>query len=255
MKKLFIVLLTLFTLKLTAQELFFTPSKAFQNISSLETYHVFQDSKGKIWVCTDGGVSCYDGSKVTSYTTEDGLVENVVFRGCEDRKGRIWFLSLSGFFCYFENGKFHSIAANKVLNKYSQKACNNFFFIGENDTLFCGPIATCGLIKIPPQNNYGKIILINDLHKPFGRFIVTNKINPRESVMGSYGIPLIFVKPSPEYYERASRSFFLNWNGKDMIIPFRFKKLRENKEEFQPTKWALQVIPEIPYIFQPGQSW
>ena len=136
MKKLFILFLTLFVLELSAQELFFTPAKAFQNISSQETYYVFQDSKWRIWISTDAGVNCYDGNAVTCYTTKDGLVENVVFKIYEDAKGRIWFSTLSGLLCYFENNNFNSIAANPELKRLGRSFPQHSFFIGEKDTLY-----------------------------------------------------------------------------------------------------------------------
>ena len=50
------------------------------------------DSKGNLWFGTwGGGISKYDGKTFTTYSTEDGLVNNIVLCVFEDSKGNIWF--------------------------------------------------------------------------------------------------------------------------------------------------------------------
>src|ERR1700761_5581632 len=39
---------------------------------------MFQDSKGKLYISTYGGLSIYDGSRFTNYTTENGLSTSLV---------------------------------------------------------------------------------------------------------------------------------------------------------------------------------
>lgn len=41
-------------------------------------WSLFEDSKGNLWIGTNGGVSQYDGQVFTSYTTANGLTSNVV---------------------------------------------------------------------------------------------------------------------------------------------------------------------------------
>jgi ligand-binding sensor domain-containing protein len=75
--------------KLYAQELFFNSPPNFQNLPSSETCHIFQDSKGIAWVCTKAGICRYDGSTLTTFTTKDGISENVVQRVYENDKKRM----------------------------------------------------------------------------------------------------------------------------------------------------------------------
>lgn len=77
-----------------------------QGLPSSETYFVFQNSKGFIWICTDRGVVKFDGSKKKVFTKKDGLTDDVVFKVYEDFKGRIWFITYNGLLCYFENTYF-----------------------------------------------------------------------------------------------------------------------------------------------------
>ncbi|NQU37682.1 MAG: hypothetical protein HQ526_08840 [Actinobacteria bacterium] len=62
--------------------------------------HIFEDSQGRLWFATEGGVSRYDGREFTNFTTDDGLASNHVGGMAEDRDGRIWIATLGGVSCY-----------------------------------------------------------------------------------------------------------------------------------------------------------
>ena len=100
-----------------------TPQPAFRNFSidqglpSSETYDVYQDRQGYIWVCTDRGVARYNGHRFQVFTTENGLIDNVVFRIYEDPKGRLWFISKGMKLCYYDRGKFIHYRYNAVIER------------------------------------------------------------------------------------------------------------------------------------------
>ena len=48
-------------------------------LPSSECYEIIQDSKGYIWFGTDRGVVKYNGYEFITYTTKEGLNNNVVF--------------------------------------------------------------------------------------------------------------------------------------------------------------------------------
>ena len=58
-------------------------------------YEVIQDSKGYMWFATDRGVARFNGYEFHTFTTNDGLTDNTVFRLFEDYNGRIWMYSFS----------------------------------------------------------------------------------------------------------------------------------------------------------------
>lgn len=65
-------------------------------------YSINEDNKGNIWVGTvDAGVWKYDGSKLTNYTTKDGLASNAINTIYKDRNGELWFGSDSNGICKF----------------------------------------------------------------------------------------------------------------------------------------------------------
>jgi signal transduction histidine kinase/ligand-binding sensor domain-containing protein len=43
-----------------------------------EVLNIYQDSYGFIWLCTRGGLSRYDGSRFTNYTTDNGLTNDMI---------------------------------------------------------------------------------------------------------------------------------------------------------------------------------
>ena len=54
---------------------------------------LYMDSKNRIWVGTWGGAACYSEGKWSYYTTENGLINNMVNVIFEDKIGSIWFCS------------------------------------------------------------------------------------------------------------------------------------------------------------------
>lgn len=77
-------------------------------LPSQTVYNVIEDKSGFLWICTNAGLSRFDGSKFVNYTTSDNLGENEILDLKEDKKGRIWFLPFYGKLSYWENGNFHS---------------------------------------------------------------------------------------------------------------------------------------------------
>ncbi len=224
MKQFYLFFFLLLIAELKAQELFFSPPANFQNLPSFETYDVLQDRKGFIWITTDAGVCRYDGNKLTVYTVKEGISENVVFRAYEDDKGRIWFNTLSGYFFYFENGSFHSIAANEQLKKFCNAYPMNSFYVGKGDTLYCATSRIPGLIKISPQNNYQNIVRDTASFKEGNSFVVTNALHPGESIMGGTGIQytksdfsvnVLYNHKTIRVSLKEQYNYFGNgWNGK-----------------------------------------
>lgn len=140
-------------------------------LPSLETYSVKQDSKGFIWICSDGGVSRYDGFEFKNFTTSDGLTDNVVFDIYEDFKGRIWFLTYNSLLCFYENGvikpyKFNHLIEPIVKNK---SIVSRSFSIDKNENIYYD-LYNCGIVKI---DKFGKL---KQLIERSGNFNVT-KVN------------------------------------------------------------------------------
>ncbi|HET6224728.1 MAG TPA: two-component regulator propeller domain-containing protein [Bacteroidia bacterium] len=183
----------LLVIQLKAQELFFKAPNSFQNLSSSETYQVLQDSKGILWICTDAGICRYNGGTLKTFTTKDGIIENVVLKIYEDKKGRIWFTTLSGYFFYYYDNKFVNITANDYLKKKSAPSFVASFYVGDKDTLFCTLLSKAKIYKIPPQHNYG--VVIESPVVTCDRFLLIDKKNPENSLTGIGKMPVSITDP------------------------------------------------------------
>ena len=77
-------------------------------LSSIMT--IAGDNLGNLWIGTyDAGVWCYDGKKITNYTTKDGLTGNAIMSIYKDSKGTLWFGVDKGGLCTFNGKSFESV--------------------------------------------------------------------------------------------------------------------------------------------------
>ncbi len=112
---------------------------AKDGLPTSETYHVFQDSKGYIWIATDNGVSKYDGYEFKIFTAEDGLPDNTVFEIIEDHKGRIWFMPHSINLSYYLNDSIYHYKFNDKIQSYLKGNSNPnklMFYIDSKDNIY-----------------------------------------------------------------------------------------------------------------------
>jgi len=83
----------------------------FENLTSLSgiginyIYHIYEDSKGRVWFATDGkGLVMMEQNRFTHFGEQQGLAAKVIYAVAEDRTGTIWCSTLQkGLFSY--NGK------------------------------------------------------------------------------------------------------------------------------------------------------
>lgn len=139
------------------------PQPKFHNFTvenglpSSETYFVHQDHAGYIWICTDRGVSRYDGYQFHNFTTTDGLTDNLVFRIFEDSKHRIWFVTSNSQLCYYEGGRIKSYKYNHVIAGIKEASMIAFktIYVDTKDNLYLS-IHEKGLFQITSQ---GRLIV------------------------------------------------------------------------------------------------
>lgn len=99
-----------------------TNYKEGSGLPSSESYMVYQDTRGFIWIATDNGVVKYDGHEFITYNTTHGLTDNTVFGFHEDYKGRIWFRTYNGILSYYENDTIRSYKYNAQLKAFNTSA-------------------------------------------------------------------------------------------------------------------------------------
>ena len=83
-------------LKFFIYQTLFSQSFNFKNYTIAEglpqstVYTIFQDSKGFIWLGTQGGVAKFNGIEFENYSQKDKLADNHVFSIGEDNQQNIW---------------------------------------------------------------------------------------------------------------------------------------------------------------------
>lgn len=80
-------------------------------------YSMCQDKDGFMWFATETGVSRFDGSRFTNFTTSDGLPGNAIISLYCDAMGRVWFMPFKHAVCYYYKGRIHNQQNDSLLKK------------------------------------------------------------------------------------------------------------------------------------------
>ncbi|MDP4241060.1 MAG: hypothetical protein Q8904_16485, partial [Bacteroidota bacterium] len=142
-----------------SQEPLFHHFSTDQGLSSLETYHVFQDSKGYLWISTSNGVTRFDGYTFQNFDEQDGLSDNIIFEAVEDYKGRIWFVGYNCKLSYYENGKIKPYQFNHAIEKLTPSlvlSVKSSFYIDRQNNVYLS-LRYIGIIKISPNGNITRL--------------------------------------------------------------------------------------------------
>ncbi len=98
------------------------PFQNFTVANGLVSDYVFdlmQDKNGFIWIATDKGVSCFDGSSFENFSKSNGLCANYIYTILQSSDSTMWFLSeKSGVTSYNSGGfKTYSVATGLPDNR------------------------------------------------------------------------------------------------------------------------------------------
>lgn len=102
-------------------------------LPSMEVYHLYQDSKGYVWIGTADGICRYDGITFQKYTAEN-LTGRALTGITEDLQGRIWCHNFTGQILSVHQGRL------QVANDWTQHISFGFpfIFIDRTNTLWAG---------------------------------------------------------------------------------------------------------------------
>src|SRR5262249_29909448 len=92
-----------------------TPVQLPASLSRMPVRNVFRDSRGALWLGTDGqGIARIDAAGIVRYTMKQGLVNDFIRAFCEDPDGAIWIGTDSGL-SRFHQGAFQNFNAENGL--------------------------------------------------------------------------------------------------------------------------------------------
>ncbi|MBS1771550.1 MAG: histidine kinase [Bacteroidetes bacterium] len=97
-------------------------------VGSDYVYQVYPDSKGNVWMATDGGGICqYKNGKYTIWGPQNGLNSKVIYTITEDAAGNIWVATFNEGLFFFNGKKWTQVSSNDGLQdtKVFTLAANN----------------------------------------------------------------------------------------------------------------------------------
>ncbi|HVU56207.1 MAG TPA: histidine kinase [Puia sp.] len=100
-----------------AQEYSYTHYDISDGLAGSTAYCIAQDKEGFIWIGTETGLSRFDGTHFSSYTTTDGLPDMEVLQMHCDSKDRLWMALFHPSVCYCYKGKIHNASNDSLLKK------------------------------------------------------------------------------------------------------------------------------------------
>jgi ligand-binding sensor domain-containing protein/signal transduction histidine kinase/DNA-binding response OmpR family regulator len=162
-------------------------------LSSNSISSVMQDSKGRIWLSTDRGGICRYNSQTDDFTTfsiEDGLPDDMVYKILEDDQGDLWFGTNKGLVCFNPDTKYVRVYTTKdglLGNQFSYKSAlkgkdGKFYFGGIEGLIAFDPNSfgetnTVASIYITKFSIYNQEITVHTPNSPLKQCIThTNKI-------------------------------------------------------------------------------
>ncbi|MEM1322145.1 MAG: two-component regulator propeller domain-containing protein [Bacteroidota bacterium] len=128
-----------------------------QGLLSSEVYCMLQDRAGHLWIGTDKGLNRFDGFRMESYTTANGLADKNVLQLAQDQDGRIWLLSYNGKLSFWKNGKFYNEENCELLKNASAKSFFESFLQDRKGDLWFGTNEH-GLFKINKRDHHREAI-------------------------------------------------------------------------------------------------
>ena len=155
--KTFIIIIFLCFLPLLCKGQFCKLYSTHGDISSSMINHIYQDSKGYIWVSTEDGLNKYDGAKFVNYKNHfndsTSLLGNHVYKTFQDSKGYLYVLSTKGLQFYdYKSDSFITIKKSNSSSEYNNKSKVHSLLTDSSNNLWIG-IYQKGVAFIPSQAN------------------------------------------------------------------------------------------------------
>ena len=114
--------------------------------------NLFEDSRYRIWIATQGGGCCYYDTRTRQFkrfNTSTGFPSNVVMRIIEDQQANLWFTTNQGLVCMkSENEELRLFTTTNGL--LSDQFNYQSGIVDTDGTIYLGSID--GLISFKPQN-------------------------------------------------------------------------------------------------------
>lgn len=142
-----------------SQDYSYTHYDSKEGLAGSTVYYIEQDHDGFLWFGTETGLSRFDGTHFTNFTTTDGLPDNEILKLFVDSKNRVWAIPFRNSICYYWKGRIYNTTNDSVLKK----------------------IKISAEVKSVLEDKYGNILIVEQffLHiiKSNGQIITMNSLD------------------------------------------------------------------------------
>lgn len=148
-------------------------------LPSNTVYYMHRDRQGFLWLCTDKGLTRYNGISFETFTTFDGLPDNEILFVMEDPYGRLWLATYNGELCFYRNGVFHSATNTPSLALPFKTSFTNNIVVEADSSVTIAFDNGDRLVNIT-GDKMEVLSMQNNIHKEqFRNIISREKIGPR----------------------------------------------------------------------------
>lgn len=102
---------------LCGQEYSYVNYNTREGLAGSKVYCMVQDHDGFMWFGTETGLSRFDGTRFSNYTTSEGLPDNDIIKLYVDSKNRVWIIPFKNELCYYWRGKFYTAENDSLLKR------------------------------------------------------------------------------------------------------------------------------------------
>jgi ligand-binding sensor domain-containing protein len=214
-----------------AQDLNFVHYSVNDGLPSSQVHDITQDKYGYLWFSTDQGLSRYDGYSFKSYTTSDGLTDNVTFKFYPQENGDIWCTTFNKSIFRISNKDpvFKPYPFNQTLLNIPDNFVTNCIYLSKDGSLYMSLVNGTGFIHIDQKgktiynslNVYGssnETAVFSDKTKKEFYFILTNDQKPPTPEHLSFVINSGHQNPRKGlvkscFFEKSGKSVFIDYSG------------------------------------------
>jgi two-component sensor histidine kinase len=173
-------------------------------------YDFYQDSKGFIWVATNGGLSKYDGFEFQTYSSaEQSSLAGSAIK--EDKYGRIWYQNFDGYLFYIKDEKLNILKQNRPGEYVPFGIVGDFLFVVQHQGVDVFDLQTLQLvttITVDASNIIGSTVLDQSYY-----FIAENKV---------FKIGVDFKLTQSDYFEKKGiRINHINNDGQNIFLGYK----------------------------------
>lgn len=229
---------------IVAQEYNYVHYSEKDGLAGSTVYDMCQDKDGFMWFATESGLSRYDGTRFTTFTTKDGLPDNEVLKVFADSKGRVWIGTFNKELSYYYKGKVYNKRNDTLLNKlvlasvrlaFAEDSSGIVFISDEKNVIIISE--TKGVVKLLGESITGRKENIFNIINYMGDIIATDVLSRDGYKYDSSKCQFPFYRNFPQEFVRIGNAgpqrFLVCYDEKGNPISLPQKNGRLNYEAYK----------------------